>query len=62
MFAQSPVRRLTRWLEHARIAVHTLDGPLLQQALAEGGAQRVDLALDTSRLWNPAGLVRLSLG
>ena len=32
MFAQSTVRRLTRWLENERIAVHTLYGPLIQQA------------------------------
>src|SRR5215475_14089972 len=34
VFAQSTVRRFARWLEHARIEVHALDGPLLQQALA----------------------------
>ena len=51
MLAQSPVRRLTGWLEHDRIAVHALYGPLIQQALAEWGAQRRYLALDTSMLW-----------
>ena len=60
-FAQSPVRRFTRWLEHARVAVHALDGPWIQQALAEWGAHRVYLALDTSRLWNTYGLVRISI-
>ena len=48
VYAQSPVRRLARWLEHKRVAVHALYGPLLQQALAEWGAHRVYLALDTS--------------
>jgi hypothetical protein len=61
MCAQSTVRRLTRWLEHERIAVHTLYGPLIQQAIAEWGDQRVYLALDTSMLWNTSCLVRISL-
>ena len=34
-YAPSTGRRLTRWLQHPRIDVHTLDGPLLQQALVE---------------------------
>ena len=61
MFAQSTVRRLTRWLENERIAVHTLYGPLIQQAMAEWGDQRMYLALDTSMLWNTYCLVRISL-
>ena len=61
MFAQSTVRRLTRWLENERIAVHALYGPLIQQAIAEWGDQRVYLALDTSMLWNTYCLVRISL-
>jgi hypothetical protein len=61
MFAPSTVRRLTRGLEHERLAVHTLYGPLIQQAIAEWGDQRVYLALDTSMWWNTDCLVRLSL-
>jgi len=61
VYAQSPVRRFTRWLEHTRIDVHALYGPLIQQAIAEWGDQRVYLALDTSMLWNTYGLVRISL-
>src|SRR5918996_5392600 len=61
MLAQSTVRRLTRWLENERIAVHTLYGPLIQQAIAKWGDQRLYLALDTSMLWHPYGLVRISL-
>jgi hypothetical protein len=61
MLAQRTVRRLTRGLENDRIAVHTLDGPLIQQAMAEWGEQRVYLALDTSMLWNTYCVVRLSL-
>src|SRR5262245_3133364 len=60
-FAQSTVRRFTRWLEHDRVAVHALYDPLIQQALAEWGAHRVDLALDTSMLWNTYCLVRISI-
>ena len=48
VYAQSPVRRFIRWLEHQRVAGHALYGPLLQQALAEWGEHRVYLALDTS--------------
>jgi hypothetical protein len=59
--AQSPVRRLTRWLENERIAVHALYGPLLQRALAEWGHQLGYLALDPSTRWHTYGVVRLSL-
>jgi Transposase DDE domain len=60
-FAQSTVRRFSRWLENERIAVHALYGPSIQQALAEWGAHRVYLALDTSMLWNTYCLVRISI-
>ena len=61
VYAQSTVRRFTRWLENTRIDVHALYGPLMQQALAEWSDQRVYLALDTSMLWNTYCLVRISL-
>jgi hypothetical protein len=61
VYAQSTVRRFTRWLENTRIDVHALYGPLIQHAIAEWGAQRVYLALDTSMLWNTYCLVRISL-
>ena len=61
MFDQSTVRRLTRWLDNERLAVHNLYGPLIQHAIAEWGDQRVYLALDTSMLWNTYCLVRMSL-
>src|SRR5215831_11686544 len=48
VYAQSTVRRFARWLENARIDVHALYGPLMQQALAEWGNQVLYLALDTS--------------
>ena len=61
VFAQSTVRRFTRWLDNERIAVHALYGPLMQQALAEWDNHPVYLALDTSTLWNTYCLVRLSI-
>jgi Transposase DDE domain len=61
VYAQSRVRRFARWLDNERIAVPALYGPLIQQALAEWGDHIVDLALDTSMLWNTYCLVRLSI-
>jgi hypothetical protein len=61
VYAQSSVRRFARWLENDRIDVHALYGPLMQQALAEWGNQRLYLALDTSTLWNTYCLVRISI-
>src|SRR4030095_14686278 len=61
VYAQSTVRRFSRWMENARIDVHALYGPLLQQALAEWGTQVLYLALDTSMLWDTYCLVRISL-
>jgi hypothetical protein len=61
VFAQSTVRRFTRWLDNARIAGHALYGPLMQQALAEWDNHLVYLALDTSTLWNTYCLVRISI-
>jgi hypothetical protein len=60
MYAQSTVRRFTRWREHTRLDGHALDGPLLQQALAEWGNQRLYQALATFMLGNTDCLVRLS--
>ena len=61
VYAQSTVRRVTRWLEQTRIDVHALYGPVLQQAIAEWGDQRLYLAPDTSMWWNTSGLVRIAL-
>jgi len=61
VYAQSSVRRFARWLEHDRIDVHALYGPLIQQALAEWGHHVLYLALDTSMWWNAYGLVRIAL-
>jgi hypothetical protein len=61
LYAQSTVRRFGRWLENERIEVHSLYGPLLQQALAEWGNHLLYLALDTSTLWNTYCLVRIAI-
>lgn len=61
VYAQSRVRRLARWLDHHRIDVHALYGPLMPQALTEWGSHLLDLALDTSPRWHTYGLVRIAL-
>ena len=60
-YAQSPVRRLARGLEPARLDVPALARPLIPHALAEWGTPGLSLALDTSTWWQTACLVRLSL-
>jgi hypothetical protein len=49
-YAQSTVRRFTRWLENERIEVHYLYGPIIREALQAWGEYTLYLALDTSRL------------
>jgi len=61
VYAQSTVRRFVRWLGNSRIEVHSLYGPLIQQALAEWGQRTLYLALDTSVLWDKFCLVRISV-
>jgi hypothetical protein len=60
-YAQSTVRRFRRWLANDKLEVCSLYGPLMQQALAEWGAQALYIALDTSMLWNTYCLIRLSV-
>jgi hypothetical protein len=60
-YAQSTVRRFRRWLDNDRIQVLELYGPLIQQALAAWGEQRLVLALDTSMLWGSYCMVRISV-
>jgi hypothetical protein len=60
-YAQSTVRRFARWLSNDRIEVHHLYGPLIQQAMAEWGAHKLYLALDTSMLWDKYCQVRISV-
>jgi hypothetical protein len=60
-YAQSTVRRFARWLNNPRIEVHQLYGPLIQQALAEWGPNRLYLALDTSTVSGFFCLVRIAV-
>jgi Transposase DDE domain len=60
-YAQSTVRRFRRWLDHDKIDVPSLYGPLIQQALADWGEHVLYVALDTSMLWNTYCLIRLSV-
>lgn len=60
-YAQSIVRRFSRWLDNNRIQVEPLYGPLIQKALVGWVGKRVYVALDTSMLWNTYCLIRLSV-
>jgi hypothetical protein len=55
------VRRFRRWLDNDKIEVASLYGPLIQQALAAWGEQVLYGALDTSMLWKPYCLIRISV-
>jgi hypothetical protein len=61
VYAQSLVRRVDRWLQNQRMAVHQVYGPLIQNALAEWGTHARYLARDTATWWERYGLVRLAL-
>jgi hypothetical protein len=60
-YAQSTVRRFSRGLENNRIKPQPLYGPLIEQALSTWVGKRVYVALDTSMLWNPYCMIRLSV-
>jgi hypothetical protein len=60
-YSQSTVRRFRRWLDNDKIEVHTLYGPLIQQALGGWGGKQLSVALDTSMLWDTCCIVRLSV-
>ena len=60
-YAQSLVRRLSRWLDNNRITVEPLYGPLIEQAVVGWVGKRMYVALDTSMLWNTYCLIRLSV-
>jgi hypothetical protein len=60
-YAQSIVRRFSRWLDNHRIKPEPLYGPLIQQGLVSWMGKRVYVALDTSMLWNTYCLIRLSV-
>jgi DDE family transposase len=60
-YAQSTVRRFSRWLNNHRIKPQPLYGPLIEQALSGWVGKRAYIALDTSMLWNTYCMIRLSL-
>ena len=60
-FAESTVRRFSRWLHNERIEVHALYGPIIQEALTEWNNQIIYLALDTSMLWDRFCHIRISV-
>src|SRR5262249_25883391 len=60
-YAQSTQRRVARWLQNQRLAVHPLYAPFIQTALAEWGNHTLYLALDTPLLWNRYCTVRISV-
>jgi len=60
-FAQSTVRRFSRWLNNKRIQIHDLYGPIIQEALTEWGDNTIYLALDTSMLWDRYCHIRISV-
>jgi len=60
-YSQSTVRRFRRWLENEKIEVHTLYGPLMQQALSGWIDKTLYVALDTSMWWETYCIVRLSV-
>ena len=61
IFAESTVRRFSRWLHNERIKVHDLYGPIIQGALTEWNNQTIYLALDTSMLWDKFCHIRISV-
>jgi hypothetical protein len=60
-YAQSLVRRFSRWLDNNRITVEPLYGPLIEKAVVGWVGKRIYVALDTSMLWNTYCLIRLSV-
>jgi hypothetical protein len=50
--AQSHQRRFRRWLSNRRIDVVAAHHALIRQALSEWSAERLDLSLDTTVVWN----------
>ncbi len=60
-YAQSTVRRFSRWLSNNRIKFEPLYGPLIETALVGWFGKKLYVALDTSMLWNTYCLIRLSV-
>lgn len=60
-YAQSTVRRFSRWLNNERIEVNKLYGPIIRSVLTEWGESVLYLALDTSMLWDEFCHIRISV-
>ena len=60
-FAQSTVRRFSRWMHNHRIKIYKLYGPIIEGALADWGNYTIYLALDTTMLWNTFCQIRISV-
>jgi len=60
-YAQSTVRRFSRWLDNNRIKPQPLYGPLIEKAIISWAGKRLYIALDTSMLWNTYCMIRLSV-
>jgi hypothetical protein len=60
-YAQSTVRRFSRWLHNNRIKPQPLYAPLIKQALSAWVGKRLYVALDTSMLWNTYCMIRISV-
>ncbi|MCP4613380.1 MAG: transposase [Planctomycetes bacterium] len=60
-FAQSTVRRFSRWLHNQRIKIYELYGPIIADAISDWGNHTIYLALDTTMLWNTFCQIRLSV-
>ena len=60
-FAQSTVRRFSRWLRNEKIKTNELYAPVIRDALAEWGEHTLYIALDTSMLWNEFCHIRVSV-
>jgi len=61
VYAQSTVRRFSRWLSNPRIDALRLHAALLRSALGDLPDGRLVVALDTTVLWNTFCVVQLSL-
>jgi len=60
-YAQSTVRRFSRWLRNEKIKTNELYAPVIRDALAEWGEHTLYIALDTSMLWNEFCHIRVSV-
>lgn len=60
-FAQSTVRRFSRWVHNERIKTHKLYGPIIQEVLQEWGSATIYLALDTTMLWDQFCHIRIAI-